>query len=137
MIRSPSKLFTIASSIMKKMKIEDDHDLLELDLHFGHGGARRGAGRPAKPDKDQWGRVSCILRHETIQALRAGAMSKNVGTFLQEHLDKHPLPTNTEYLSQKVTRKPSAITHRQLVAQLGILMNQKKRHDHNRKAVAG
>lgn len=64
----------------------------------GWGGHRPRAGRPFKIDKDQWGQVTCILRHDTIEMLRSGADSNRFGEFLQEHLDRYPPPTREEYL---------------------------------------
>lgn len=63
------------------------------------GGHRPRAGRPFKVDKDQWGQVTCVLRHDTIEMLRAGAASNRFGEFLQEHLDRYPPPTREEYLA--------------------------------------
>src|ERR1700759_1588689 len=54
---------------------------------------RRPGGRPPKPDKDQWGQITCVLRHDTIERLREGADSKHFGDFLQAHLDRYPPPT--------------------------------------------
>jgi hypothetical protein len=65
----------------------------------GWGGYRPRAGRPFKVDKDQWGQVTCVLRHDTIDMLRAGAASNRFGEFLQEHLDRYPPPTRQEYLA--------------------------------------
>ena len=56
-------------------------------------------GRPPKADKDKYGQITCVLRLDTIEMLRAGANSKHFGDFLQAHLDKHPLPTRGQYLA--------------------------------------
>ena len=64
----------------------------------GWGGHRPHAGRPFKVDKELWGQVTCILRRDTIEMLRAGAASNRFGEFLQEHLDRYPPPTREEYL---------------------------------------
>src|SRR4029077_17009961 len=56
-------------------------------------------GRPPKLDKDKFGQITCVLRLDTIAMLRAGANSKHFGDFLQAHLDKHPVPTRSEYLA--------------------------------------
>ncbi|HET9363945.1 MAG TPA: hypothetical protein VFP71_03060 [Candidatus Angelobacter sp.] len=64
-----------------------------------HGGLRRGSGRPAKSDKSQWGQITCVLKKETIEALKAGAKSKHFGEFLQFHLDRYPPPSREIYLA--------------------------------------
>jgi hypothetical protein len=64
----------------------------------GWGGHRPRAGRPFKLDKDLWGQVTCVLRRDTIEMLKAGAASNRFGEFLQEHLDRYPPPTREEYL---------------------------------------
>lgn len=69
------------------------------------GGARPGSGRPTKEDKSNWGQITCVLRKDTIEKLRAGAApkegvpGKHFGDFLQFHLDRYPLPTREEYLA--------------------------------------
>lgn len=62
------------------------------------GGLRPNAGRPPKADKDQWVYANVKLRRDTIVRLREGAGSPLFGKFLQEHLDRHPVPTREEYL---------------------------------------
>ena len=57
------------------------------------------AGRPPKPDKDQWGQVTCVLRHETIARLREGSGSRFFGEFLEEHLTRYPPPDRLQYQS--------------------------------------
>jgi hypothetical protein len=65
-----------------------------------HGGARAHAGRPPKQDRDNWGRVTCILRKDTIDRLReASDNGRFFGEILQFHLDRFPLPTRSQYLS--------------------------------------
>jgi hypothetical protein len=65
----------------------------------GHprGGWRPGGGRPPKPDRDKWGQVTCVLRHDTIERLRRSAtppdakeLTKYFGAYLQWHLDQYP-----------------------------------------------
>lgn len=58
----------------------------------------RGRGRPEKPDKDDYGRVTCVLRADTIEQLQEVA-GRHFGTFLQDHLDRYPLPTKLQYLN--------------------------------------
>lgn len=62
------------------------------------GGPRPNSGRPPKADKDKWVEANVQLRRDTVERLRAGAGSKLFGKFLQEHLDRHPVPTREEYL---------------------------------------
>jgi hypothetical protein len=65
-----------------------------------HGGARARAGRPPKQDRENWGRVTCILRKDTIDQLReASDNGRFFGEFLQFHLDRFPLPTRAQYHS--------------------------------------
>jgi hypothetical protein len=44
-----------------------------------------------------WGKVTCVLRLDTIAQLKAGvgsnAKNPQFGQFLQRHLDRYPLPT--------------------------------------------
>ena len=72
------------------------------------GGARSGSGRPRKLDKDKWGQITCVLRHDTIARLKAGAESRFFGDFLQHHLDRYPLPTRAQYLAIRKDRLPAA-----------------------------
>ena len=58
-------------------------------------------GRPPKLDKDKWTQVTCVLRCDTVKQLKAGAGSTRFGNFLQEHLDRWPLPTRQEYREMK------------------------------------
>jgi hypothetical protein len=57
-----------------------------------HGGARLGAGRPQKTDKN-WIQVTCHLHRDTVEELRQ-AGGPHFGKFLQEHLDRYPLPNH-------------------------------------------
>lgn len=55
-------------------------------------------GRPVKADKHLFAQVTCVLRRETINQLRALSKSKRFfGETLQDHLDRYPLPTRQEY----------------------------------------
>jgi hypothetical protein len=55
-------------------------------------------GRPIKPDKHLFAQVTCVLRRETINQLRALSKSRRFfGEVLQDHLDRYPLPTRQEY----------------------------------------
>lgn len=69
------------------------------------GGARSNSGRPAKVDKALWGKVTCVLRLDTIAKLKAGVGSKaanpQFGEYLQFALDQHRLPTREQYLAYK------------------------------------
>jgi hypothetical protein len=56
-------------------------------------------GRPPKADKEQWIQVTCVLRKDTVESLRAGADSKHFGEFLQAHLNRYPPPSREQYLS--------------------------------------
>jgi hypothetical protein len=62
---------------------------------------KNAGGRPVKPDKDEWGQITCVLKHETIEKLRAGAGGERFGWFLQEHLDNYPPPSKRVYLKRK------------------------------------
>jgi len=70
------------------------------------GGARANAGRPKK-DEAIWGKINCVLRKDTIQALRAGCggKHKHFGEFLQDHLDEYPLPDRETYLYRQRVKK--------------------------------
>jgi hypothetical protein len=61
--------------------------------------AKHFSGRPAKPDKDQFGQITCVLRLDTIERLRKGADSTRFGEFLQHHLDRFPPPSREQYLA--------------------------------------
>jgi hypothetical protein len=82
------------------------HDFMPKRTSKAHGGARAKAGRPPKLDKDIYGQITCILRHDTIAQLREGADSRFFGEFLQQHLDRFPLPTREQYLLTRDGRKP-------------------------------
>lgn len=62
------------------------------------GGARPNSGRRPR-DPKVWGQITCILRRETIEQLRqgCGGAQKHFGPFLQDHLDRHPLPSREMY----------------------------------------
>jgi hypothetical protein len=91
------------------------------------GGRRTGAGRPRKPDKDDYVQVTCFLRKDTVAALRAGvgggvtgtAQRGRFGKFLQTHLDRYPLPSHEEYLArikgESVSMGPSPLLIRKEV----------------------
>jgi hypothetical protein len=62
-----------------------------------HGGPRPNSGRPLKLDKQDWAQVSCFLRRDTIEKLRASAtppgapkLRERFGKYLQWHLDRYP-----------------------------------------------
>ena len=63
------------------------------------GGPRPGSGRPLKVNKPDWGQITCILKKDTIEALKAGAASKHFGEYLQAHLDRYPPPSREIYLA--------------------------------------
>jgi hypothetical protein len=60
------------------------------------GGWRPGSGRPPKPDRDQWGKVTCKLKRDTIERLRNSATAPGeeqtvyFGEYLQWHLEQYP-----------------------------------------------
>lgn len=60
---------------------------------------RHPGGRPPKLNKDEFGQITCVLRHDTIERLKAGADSKHFGEYLQHHLDRYPPPTREQYLA--------------------------------------
>jgi hypothetical protein len=66
------------------------------------GGARPNSGRPRK-DPLVWGQITCVLRRDTIEKLKAGCggASKHFGQFLQDHLDEYPLPSRDLYLHKQ------------------------------------
>jgi hypothetical protein len=63
---------------------------------------RHPGGRPEKMDKDLYGTITCVLRKDTIEQLRAGSKSRFIGEYLQAHLDRHPLPTHEQYLASNL-----------------------------------
>jgi hypothetical protein len=69
----------------------------------GRGGFRRNSGRPKKVNPDNYVQVTCVLRKDTVEQLRAGAGGKQkfFGAFLQFHLDRFPLPTHEEYVAMR------------------------------------
>jgi hypothetical protein len=70
-----------------------------------HGGARQNSGRPPKQDKEIWGQITCVLRHDTIEKIRAGAGSRFFGEYLQDHLDRYPPPDRATYQA-RLNREP-------------------------------
>lgn len=85
---------------MTKKKRKEKHARIE------HGGPRPGAGRKrySEERKAQWGRITVVLKHDTIKALKAGADSRFVGEFLQHCLDLHPPPSREQYLAYDPAR---------------------------------
>jgi hypothetical protein len=82
---------------MKTIKKNNGAPKSRLKLRGPHGGPRPGSGRPPKPDRDKWGQVTCVLRHDTIERLRRSAtppeakeLTKYFGEYLQWHLDQYP-----------------------------------------------
>lgn len=67
------------------------------------GGPRPNSGRPPKPNKEDYIQVTCVLRKDTVEKLKAGAGGKEkfFGAFLQFHLDRFPVPSHEEYLAMK------------------------------------
>lgn len=63
-----------------------------------HGGFRPNSGRHQKPDKDDYVKITCMLRKDTVEQLRAGSGSRFFGEFLQHLLDQHPIPSRELYL---------------------------------------
>jgi hypothetical protein len=72
---------------------------MEQKNNHKRGGARPNSGRPRK-DPDQWGQISIVLRRDTIEKIKAGAGGGNarLGQFLQDHFDRHPVPSRELYL---------------------------------------
>jgi hypothetical protein len=70
---------------------------------YGHGGAREGSGRPRKENPDDYVQITCVLRKDTVEKLRAGAGGghKFFGGFLQWTLDRYPIATHDEYLAMR------------------------------------
>lgn len=68
-----------------------------------HGGSRANSGRPRKVNPEDFVQVTCVLRRDTVEKLRAGAGGKHkfFGGFLQFHLDRFPIPTHEEYIAMK------------------------------------
>lgn len=81
---------------------------MEQKLH-NRGGARPNAGRPKKDDSN-YGKIHCVLRKDTILALRqgCGGKEKQYGQFLQDHLDEHPLPDRETYLFKQKIKQSMA-----------------------------
>jgi hypothetical protein len=86
------------------------------------GGPRPGSGRPLKPDRDKFGQVTCVLRHDTIERLREAAtppdakeLNKYFGQYLQWHLDQYPpldWQTWQAFLAVSPRRVTQALTRR-------------------------
>jgi hypothetical protein len=76
----------------------------------GRGGARPNSGRHPKIDKELWGKITCILKKETIARLHTEG-GEYFGEYLQHHLERYPLPSRAEYRAL-VSRQP-------LVEQIG------------------
>jgi hypothetical protein len=74
------------------------------------GGRRAGSGRLPRPD---WQQITLHLKKDTIQELRQGAAKvkgepgprPHIGAFLQQHLERHPLPTWDEFQALKDQKK--------------------------------
>jgi hypothetical protein len=62
----------------------------------GRGGARPNSGRRPKINKELWGKITCILKKETIQRLHTEG-GEYFGEYLQHHLERYPLPSRAEY----------------------------------------
>jgi hypothetical protein len=76
-----------------------------IKIRGRHGGPRPNSGRKPKPDKANWAQVTCFLRRDTIERLRASAtppdapldpntgkvkLRERFGKYLQWHLDRYP-----------------------------------------------
>jgi hypothetical protein len=64
-----------------------------------NGDSSRPGGRPPKINKEEYGQITCVLRLDTIERLKAGAGSKHFGEYLQAHLDRFVPPTRVQYLA--------------------------------------
>lgn len=80
----------------------------------GRGGARPNSGRPRKLNPEDFVQVTCVLRRDTVEQLKAGAGGKHkfFGSFLQFHLDRYPIPTHDEYLAMKDGKQSFAVVAR-------------------------
>jgi hypothetical protein len=76
-----------------------------------HGGARANSGRRPKEHQEDLGKITCMLRRDTIEKLREGAGGRFFGEFLQRHLDRYPLPDRATYIALK-NRRPIVIKMR-------------------------
>jgi len=72
--------------------------LLDKAVHKGRGrgGARPNSGRRPKENKELWGKITCILKKETIARLQTEG-GIYFGEYLQHHLERYPLPSRAEY----------------------------------------
>jgi hypothetical protein len=70
----------------------------------GRGGARPNSGRRPKIDKELWGKITCILKKETIQRLHTEG-GEYFGEYLQYHLERYPLPSRAEYQMLMIGRR--------------------------------
>lgn len=73
------------------------------EIKVEHGGHRKNSGRKknSAEHKAIWGRVTVMLKRDTIRALRKGADSRFVGEYLQAHLELHPPPSQEWYEAYK------------------------------------
>lgn len=80
----------------------------------GRGGARPNSGRPRKVNAEDYVQVTCVLRKDTVEALKAGAGGKHkfFGAFLQFHLDRFPIPSHEEYLAMREGKQSFAVVGR-------------------------
>ena len=78
------------------------------------GGARPNSGRPRKVNPEDYIQVTCVLRKDTVDQLKAGAGGKQkfFGAFLQFHLDRFPIPSHEEYLAMRDGKPLHAIIAR-------------------------
>jgi hypothetical protein len=136
LIRLPYAHFTTESFMQKKTKTNP-----AWGPRRKRGGARPNSGRPPKVDKDKWVEANVRLRRDTVERLREGAGSPLFGKFLQEHLDRHPVPTREEYLRLQTRRMRIPLSPKEREArewakfspserfQLSLLKNPKKMND--------
>jgi hypothetical protein len=95
----PATVLEVRKDHRVKLQLDDGTTIIVPESDCKHSG-----GRPPKLDKAAWGQITCVLKNETIEALREGANSKHFGDFLQDHLDRYPPPTRHQYLSSKLLR---------------------------------
>lgn len=84
------------------------------------GGARPNSGRPRKVNPEDFIQVTCVLRRDTVEQLKAGAGGKQkfFGAFLQFHLDRYPIPSHEEYLAMRDGKPVFALVGRRRTAVL-------------------
>jgi hypothetical protein len=75
-----------------------------LRSRSARGGARPNSGRHPKIDKELWGKITCILKKETIKRLHTEG-GEYFGEYLQHHLERYPLPSRAEYRAL-ISRQP-------------------------------